>query len=124
MDNKVKWLRISYWAAAIADFTVAALVLIPGRMGVEQYVYPMGLMSAVAFSWGVMLIFADRRPVERRWMLVPTMLVVALLGIVGLHAGLTGLLPLIQIIPSTCASVMIFLLLIYSYLKCRDLTPG
>ncbi|MFC1655144.1 hypothetical protein ACFL2F_04995 [Myxococcota bacterium] len=123
MDEKIRWLRISYWAAAIADFIVAVLVLIPGRMGVEQYVYPMGLMSAVAFSWGVMLIFADRRPVERRWMLVPTMLVVALLGGVALHAGLTGLLPLARALPPIIASVVVFSLLLFSHIKCRDLTP-
>ena len=60
MDKTIRWLRISYWLAAIADFVVAILCLIPSRMGVGQYVYPMGLMSAVAFSWGVLLLFADR----------------------------------------------------------------
>ena len=35
----------------------------------------MGLMSAVAFSWAVLLIVADRKPVERRWVLLPTTLV-------------------------------------------------
>jgi hypothetical protein len=42
--------RISYWVAAIADFIIAILVLVPDRMGVTGFVYPMGLMSAVAFS--------------------------------------------------------------------------
>lgn len=120
MDKKVKWLRISYWTAGIADFIVAALVLIPARMGVTEYVYPMGLMSAVAFSWGVLLIIADRRPVENRWILVPTMLVVALLGFVGLHAGLAGLIPVIKIVPSVAASVIIFAILAYSYFNSRD----
>lgn len=124
MDKKVKWLRISYWTAAIADFIVAGTVLIPGRMGVEQYVYPMGLMSAVAFSWAVMLVIADRRPVERRWILIPTMLVVALLGGVALHAGLTGLLPVVRVLPAIIASVIVFSLLLFSHIKCRDLTPS
>ena len=66
MDNHRRLLRSSYWVAAIADFVIAFLVLIPERMGIGGFVYPMGLMSAVAFSWGVMLIVADRRPVERR----------------------------------------------------------
>jgi hypothetical protein len=34
MKNNVKWLRISYWAGAIGDFSIAILVLIPERMGV------------------------------------------------------------------------------------------
>ncbi len=121
MEKKVKWLRISYWTAAIADFVVALLALIPTRMGVTQYVYPMGLMSAAAVSWGVLLIVADRRPVERRWILLPTMLVVALLAVAGLHAGVSGLLPASRIIPSSMVSVVIFVVLAYSFFNARDL---
>ena len=121
MDKKVRWLRIAYWTAAIADFVVAILVLIPARMGVTHYVYPMGLMSAVAFSWGVSLLIADRRPVERRWFLIPTILVVALIGIVGLHAGITGLIPIIRIIPSLIVTIIVLSILIYSYMITRDL---
>lgn len=121
MDKKIRWLRIAYWTAAIVDFVVAILVLIPARMGVAHYVYPMGLMSAVAFSWGVLLILADRKPLERRWILIPTILVVALLGIVGLHAGLTEVMPLIRIIPTFIVTVIVLSILIYSYINARDL---
>ena len=72
-------LRLSYWIAAVADFCIAIVVLIPERMGVSEIVYPMGLMSAVAFSWAVMLLIADRKPLERSWVLIPTILVVGLL---------------------------------------------
>ena len=121
MDKKIRWLRIAYWTAAIADFVIAVLVLIPARMGVTSYVYPMGLMSAVAFSWGVLLIFAGRHPVERRWMLLPTSLVVVLLGIVGLHAGITELIPWIRIIPTSIVTIIVLSILIYSYANARDL---
>ena len=122
MDKKIRWLRVAYWTAAIADFIIAILVLIPARMGVTQYVYPMGLMSAVAFSWGVMLVIANKRPLERRWMLIPTMLVVALLGIVGLHAGVTGLIPWIRIIASSIVTLLVLSILIYGYMHSRDLS--
>jgi hypothetical protein len=120
MDKKIRWLRIAYWTAAIADFIVAILVLIPARMGVAHYVYPMGLMSAVAFSWGVLLIIGDRHPLERRWILIPTTVVVALLGIVGLHAGVTEVIPWIRIIPAVIASIIVLSILIYSYMNARD----
>ncbi|MDH3523430.1 MAG: hypothetical protein OES32_07560 [Acidobacteriota bacterium] len=93
MKEGILWLRAGYWLAAIADFGVAGLVLVPERMGVAGYVYPMGLMSSVAFSWAVLLVMADRRPLERRWIVPPTILVVALLGVAALHAGWTGLIP-------------------------------
>ena len=72
-------MRISYWTAAIADFIIAVMVLIPERMGLNETVYPMGLTSAVAFSWGILLIIADRKPLERKWVLIPTVIVVTLL---------------------------------------------
>lgn len=121
MHKKTRWLRISYWIAAMADFVIAILSLIPSRMGVTQYVYPMGLMSAVAFSWGVLLVFADRKPIERRWILIPTILVVALLGTVGMHAGITGVLPLSRGILSSFATIIVLSILIYSYINARDL---
>jgi len=120
MKKKVMLLRISYWVAAIADFIVAIVVLIPERMGVPGFVYPMGLMSAVAFSWGVLLIFADRKPLERRWVLLPTILVVFLLGMVGAYAALKNLINPGRIIPSSIAVCIILCLLIYSYLKTRS----
>lgn len=82
MKKEILLLRLSYWAAAIADFYIAILVLIPERMGLTEIVYPMGLVSAIAFSWGVLLVIADRRPMERRWVLIPTIIVVALLALV------------------------------------------
>ncbi|WP_126455720.1 hypothetical protein [Sulfuriflexus mobilis] len=79
MNKQILLLRLSYWSAAIADFGVAIMVLIPERMGLTEIVYPMGLASAIAFSWGVLLLVADRKPVERKWVLIPTILVVGLL---------------------------------------------
>jgi hypothetical protein len=119
MDRNTIYLRVAYWTAAVADFIVAALVLIPERNGVSDYVYPMGLMSAVALSWGVMLVLADRRPLERRWMLVPTILVVVLLGVVQLHAGMSGLLPLARIVGSVTATVVVLTTLVLGSLKTR-----
>jgi len=79
LNKHIIFLRISYWTAAIADFIIAVMVLIPERMGLNETVYPMGLTSAVAFSWGILLIIADRKPLERKWVLIPTVIVVTLL---------------------------------------------
>ena len=102
-------LRLSYWVAAIAGFIIAISILFPDRAGTDSYIYPMGLMSAVAFSWGIMLIFADRKPVERRWILIPTMLVVALLGFVSFHALITEIMPFSNVAPSVIVSIIVFI---------------
>lgn len=90
MTAPIILLRISYWSAALADFGIAAVMLMPARMGTVEVVYPMGLASVIAFSWGVMLLFADRKPLERRWMLIPTMLVIALLTCTRIYFSFTG----------------------------------
>jgi len=59
-------------------------------MGVTETVYPMGLVSAIAFSWGVLLVMADRKPLERRWILIPTILVVSLIAFARTKFSLDG----------------------------------
>jgi len=59
-------------------------------MGVTEIAYPMGLASVMAFSWAVMLLIADRKPNERKWMLIPTILVVTLITIVRTKFSLDG----------------------------------
>lgn len=120
MESPAGLLRLSYWVAALADFIVAYLVLIPERMGVEGYVHPMGLMSAVAFSWGVLLLVADRKPVERKWILPPTILVVFLLGVAILWAALGGLIPPRQGLTSCVAVAVVLSLLGLAWWKARE----
>lgn len=119
MSEHRNLIRANYWVAAIADFIIAILVLIPERMGVVGFAYPMGLMSAVAFSWGVLLIFADRKPEERRWVLLPTMLVVFLLGVAGVYAVIVGAIPTRQIAGSSIAVVVVLSLITYTWLRTR-----
>ncbi len=51
-------------------------------MGLVEIAYPMGLFSVIAFSWTIMLLMADRKPIERKWVLIPTIIVVTLITIV------------------------------------------
>lgn len=90
MANSVLLLRLSYWIAALADFAIAIVAWMPERMGVTEIVYPGGLASVIAFSWGVMLLMADRKPMERKWMLIPTILVVALITAIRTIFSLGG----------------------------------
>lgn len=90
MTKSILLLRLSYWIAAIADFIIAFLAWIPERMGVTEIAYPTGLASVMAFSWAVMLLIADRKPIERKWMLIPTILVVTLITIVRTKFSLDG----------------------------------
>ena len=113
MKKQILLLRLSYWSAALADFGIAILVLIPERMGLTEIVYPMGLMSAVAFSWGILLLIADRKPLERRWILIPTIIVVALLTIVRIIFALNKTIEFSFVL--LIFGVSLIILMIYSY---------
>ncbi len=120
LKNKIVWLRISYWVAAIADFAIAVVVLIPERMGVSAYCYPMGLMSAVAFSWGCMLIWADRKPLERKWILLPTILVIIMLLIAGVYSIYIGAISIRTYFPNFIIIPVVVALLSFSYYNARE----
>ena len=120
MKNKIMWLRISYWAGAIGDFAIAVLALIPKRMGVQSYAYPMGLLSAVAFSWGIILILADREPVARKWILLPTIVVGTLLLIAGIYSISAGAISTRSYIPNFILFPTMITLWSFSYFNARD----
>ena len=120
MINEITWLRISYWAGVIGDFAVAILVLIPERMGVLSYVHPMGLMSALAFSWGCMLIWADRKPLERKWILLPTILAGSTLLLAGIYSAYAGVITIRSIIPNIILYPTMIALWSFSYYNARD----
>jgi hypothetical protein len=113
MKKAVLLLRLSYWIVAIADFGIAIIVLVPGEMGLTEVVYPMGLMSAVALSWGILLVIADRKPLKRRWVLMPTIIVVALLSVARMVFTVNGAIEFS--FPFLLIAVTLIILMAYSY---------
>jgi hypothetical protein len=62
---------------------------------------------------------ADRKPMERRWVLLPTILVVFLLGLAGIFAALRNLISTSRVISTSIVVYLVLCLLIYSYVKTR-----
>ena len=82
-------------------------------MGVAEITYPMGLASVMAFSWAVMLLIADRKPIERKWMLIPTILVVTLITIVRTKFSLDGTIEFSLVL--LLFAIALIILMTYSY---------
>ena len=122
MKKQVLLLRMSYWIAAIADFGVAILVWIPERMGVTEIVYPMGLATVVIFSWAVLLLVADRKPMERRWILIPTILVVALIAVTRTMFSLIGTIEFSIALLLFAIALIIFMAYSYYYAGKYDIS--
>lgn len=122
--NKATWLRTSYWAGAIADVLIGVSTLIPSRMGETEFRYPMGLAAAVMFCWAGLLVWADRRPVERKGVLIPTIAVVVGLMASGVYAVVSGIFPLQRIIPTTVLGVVLIVLFSFSYFHSSNAEEG
>jgi len=133
-NGAVRWLRVSYWSGAILD-ALAALSMLSSDLfaatnglsdfhpGVE-YRYAMGMGASLMLGWTALLLWADRKPVERRGVLPITLLPVvfglALNEIVAVRAGF---LPIATTIPVWIAQAIITGLFVFSFVGARSIRP-
>ncbi len=83
-------LRVSYWVGAVTDALAAVQMLWPALFGFANgipafapgadYRFAMGMGASLMLGWTALLLWADRRPLERKGVLVLTVVPV----IVGL----------------------------------------
>jgi len=86
-------LRAAFLAPAIGDFYLAADTLVDLFTGAITDTLPGLRFAGVALAWGVFLLLGLRRPVERAWILWPTILAVAFVSLSSLPGYLAGELP-------------------------------
>ena len=134
MKNSTTWLRISYWVGAIADGLVAlamfgeAIFAIPSPL--THYVleipyrYSMGLAGSLMLGWTILLLWANRKPVKRRGVLLITNVVV--LGLMGsnLFALSAGYMPVAAAIPILVFQGMLIALFTSTYLASKRQLSG
>jgi hypothetical protein len=119
-------LRISYWTGAVVDALAAITMLIPSLGGMvyglsnftpgADYRYAMGSAASLMLGWTALLLWADRSPLERRFVLVITVFPV----VVGLAASeiaaiRAGFLPLASVVPTFVLQPALSLLFPGSY---------
>lgn len=125
MHRKIRWLKASYLAGAVADVAIGVLTLIPSRMGQMEITYPMGLAATVMFGWAALLVWGYWKPVERKGLLVITIFpVITGLMATGLYAVAAGIFPVGRIVPTSILGIGLIALMGYSYLGAKDLESG
>jgi hypothetical protein len=88
----------------------------------SEYRYAMGLGASLMMGWTFLLIWADRRPVERRGVLLLTVFPVLFgLIITGIYAVATGLITAEMMVPTWIFQWVITGLYLFSYVYTRDL---
>ncbi len=102
VKNKILWLRVCYWIGAIVDGFVAIAWLFPDfwasfsnfsqhQPGIELS-FAMWQGAALMFGWAILLLWADRKPVERKSIIlitiVPVISGLILANILSVTSGL------------------------------------
>jgi predicted CoA-binding protein len=125
--SAVRWLKLSYWVGAVADGAAAVLMLMPvagmALYGVTDYeptvayTYAMRFGAALMVGWTVLLLWANRKPLERRGVLPITVLVIAGLAWAGGYAVSEGLITAARMVPTWILQALLAALFLYSYIR-------
>ncbi len=126
MRNKVIFLHISYWFGAVLDGLMVVPMLYPRIGGIifgmdnfnpgNDYKYAMMVGASLMLGWTVLLIWADRKPVERKGVIMITVIPV-LVGLIlaGVFAVYCGLIKIEKMIPTWIIQSTLLILFCYSY---------
>jgi hypothetical protein len=126
MNKQILWLRISYRTGAIIDGLMLFPMLSPKigglMMGIKdfspgpEYLYAMRIGASLMAGWTVLLLWADRKPVERKGILLITMVpVIVGLALAGVGAVANGLVGLGYMLPTWILQVCMLGLMGFSY---------
>jgi hypothetical protein len=124
------WLRISYWAGALLDLLAGLTMLFPALFIINnqvssflpspQYRYAMGMGAPLMLAWTVLLLWADRKPLERKGILPITLLVVFGEVINEIVAARTGYITPAALFPTWTIQTVLIVLFLFSYLNARN----
>lgn len=131
-SKTIKFLRVSYWVGAIFD----ALLLIPmlstkvlsDVFGIQNFTpgsdfrYAVYVAASLMAGWVSLLIWADRKPVERRFVLLLTVCpVLVCLIFSGINAVTSGFISVGNMTPTFIMQGILVLLFGFSYLNANKL---
>jgi hypothetical protein len=114
--KKIFWLRTSCWAGAIADGLATLRMLFPKIAHGAEYRYALGLGAALMLGWTVLLIWADRKPMERKGVLLLTAFPVCSgLLLAEIYGALSGVLTVDNMLPTAMFLLVLIILFSFSY---------
>jgi len=129
MKNILLWLRISYWAGAVLDLLAGLTMLFPALFVINNqlssfyptpaYRYAMGMGAPLMLAWTVLLLWADRKPLERKGLLPITVLVVIGEVINEIVAATTGYISVGALVPTWIIQAVLTALFLFSFWNAR-----
>ena len=130
LSKATTWLRVSYWTGAIADSVMVIAMLYPpilqsllGVSGTEITVETrcaLAMGASLMAGWTVLLLWADRRPLERKGVLILTVFpVIAGLALATAYGVWVGYIMFSRAIPVWLFQLFLIILFSVSYVITR-----
>ena len=121
MKNKIIWLRISYWVGAITDGIATFRMLFPKIAYGVEYRYALGLGASLMLGWTFLLVWADRKPLERKGVLLLTVFpVITGILLAEIYSVTKGLITFEKMLPTGIFLLVLIALFLFSYLNAKD----
>ena len=137
MEKARLCLRISYWTGVVADGFFAIALAYPKLWGLALGIAPfapdlqhrmdMGVGASLMLSWTILLLWADRRPLERKGVLLltvfPALTCLAITGIASVISGANSLHNMLPVFIMQSALAALFLAS-YILARCAESDAG
>jgi hypothetical protein len=133
-QHKILLLRTSFWIGAIIDALAAVQLLIPSLwassygliIDTANGVLNLALVTAAALmlGWTGLLIWADRKPMERKGILLLTAFPVVFgMAANNAYAAASGLTTIQSVLPFLAMQCVLSVLFVFSYFNARTDIP-
>jgi hypothetical protein len=128
MVSGVKILRLAYLVGAIVDFLVFLLMVFPPlasffwgfREFSNQYFFAMGIGGSLMFGWTLLLLWAYRKPIERRFVAILTIIVIIGVAITNAVMVVQKEFTITELIPTAIIQAILLFLFSYGYYKTHN----
>jgi hypothetical protein len=130
MENKkaVSWLKLSFLAGMITDALALIPMLFPpmARLfwGFDNfsgiYYFAMGYGASLMLAWTILLYWAYRKPLERRYIALFTSLIIICFVVTEIVAICNGYIQSSKVIPSLVVQAILLTLFNYSFIISRN----
>jgi hypothetical protein len=130
-NSSVRWLRISYWSGAILDVAAGLMMVFPALFVLmnhpvsfqpdPEFRYAMGMGAPLMFGWTILLLWADRKPLERKEVLPITLFVVLGEMTIQIWGIAVGFIPFQSVATTFILQIALIALFVFSYLNARKI---
>ena len=127
MENRktVFWLKLAFLAGMITDALALIPMLFPPMAkifwGFENfsgiYYFAMGYGASLMLAWTILLYWAYRKPLERRYIALFTGLILVCFVVTEIIAVSNGYIQLNKVVPSFVLQTILLILFNYSFFK-------